>query len=327
MTDLVERYVHQVGHYLPPKERAEIEAELRSQIQDQLDDRFPGVPSPEQVAAVLAELGHPYRIAASYSGDRYLVGPMLYPYLMMVLRRVWLIVPAIMVFLSIFGALTASPPASPFTVLLETVWSVVQATLMVTAVVVLFFAVLQQTFMQRTDDEANFNPLELPEVDNLASIDRFETIFGIVAGSVGILVFLYFLRVGGLTLRFNLNDPGAVIASPAGWMLALVLLVAGQVIMHLLALRENRWSAGTLLGQTVVEIASTIPFYFAVTSPLVQRLITDHPNLASVVFITRAPELFAVAYAVITLIGRGTALVRLWSYRGGDTSPFTVKAD
>ena len=47
MTELIERYVHQVGRYLPPKERAEIEAELRSQIQDQLDDRYAGSPTPD----------------------------------------------------------------------------------------------------------------------------------------------------------------------------------------------------------------------------------------------------------------------------------------
>lgn len=326
MSELIERYVHQVGRYLPPTERAEIEAELRSQIEDKLDDRYKAAPTPEQVASVLAEMGHPYMIAASYSSERYLVGPTLYPYLMMVLRRGWLIVPAIVVFLNVFGALIASQPSSPLTVLLETAWAALQATLMFTAVVVLFFAILQHTYMQRDEDESAFNPLELPKVDDPGVVDRFETIFGIVAGTIAVLVFLYFLRVGGLTLRFDLNNPGEVIVSPAGWMLALIVISAGQVIMHLLALREKRWGIGTWLGQTVLEIVGTIPFYFAVTQPLVERLITDNPDLANIVFIARAPELFAVAYAVLTLISRGTTLVRLWGYRNTDTAPpFTVR--
>jgi len=50
MTELVERYVHQVGRYLPPQKRAEIEAELSSQINDQLDDRFAGRPTQQDVA-------------------------------------------------------------------------------------------------------------------------------------------------------------------------------------------------------------------------------------------------------------------------------------
>ena len=105
MTELVERYVHQVGRYLPPKERAEIEAELRSQIEDQLDDRFGGSPSPAEVALVLKELGEPRRMAASYGSEQYLVGPDLYPYMMGVLRYGWVLVPAIVVFLTLFGAI------------------------------------------------------------------------------------------------------------------------------------------------------------------------------------------------------------------------------
>ena len=62
MSELVERYVHQVGRYLPNKEREEIQAELRSQIQDQLDDRYEGAPTETDVAAVLKELGDPRRM-------------------------------------------------------------------------------------------------------------------------------------------------------------------------------------------------------------------------------------------------------------------------
>ena len=55
--------------------RDSIEAELRSQIQDQLEDRYGDDPTEAEVAAVLAELGDPRRMAASYGGEQYLVGP------------------------------------------------------------------------------------------------------------------------------------------------------------------------------------------------------------------------------------------------------------
>src|SRR5689334_12038544 len=142
MVDLVERYVHQVGRYLPPKERAEIEAELRSQIQDQLDDRYAGSPSEEEVASVLKEFGLPYLMATSYMSEQYLVGPTLYPFMMMVLRYGWLLIPAVVIFLNIFGAVV-SPPQTPFlTLLVETVIAVIQATLSFSAVVVLIFALI-----------------------------------------------------------------------------------------------------------------------------------------------------------------------------------------
>lgn len=321
MSELVERYVHQVGRYLPPQERADIEAELRSQIQDQLDDRYPEAPTQEQVAVVLAEMGHPYMIAASYSGEQYLVGPTLYPYLMLVLRRVWLIVPAIVLFLSVFGALTATTQRPFFDLLVETVLAILQATLSLTAVVVLFFAIFERTYKQHEDENA-FKPLELPQVDDPGVIDRFETIASAVFGVIVLLIFVYYLRVGGLTLRFNLSDPGDVIPSPSAWMIVLILSGIGQIVLNLVALRRQRWEIGTLLSQTALEMIGVIALYFAVTKPLIERLIVDQPHLADVIFIARAPEIFAVVYAVTTLIGRGTTLVRLWGYREGGSPAF-----
>ena len=49
MNDLVERYVNQVGRYLPGGERKEIQNELRSLIRDQLDDRYKASPTEDDV--------------------------------------------------------------------------------------------------------------------------------------------------------------------------------------------------------------------------------------------------------------------------------------
>ncbi|MFN8419308.1 MAG: helix-turn-helix transcriptional regulator [Anaerolineae bacterium] len=85
--ELVERYVHQIGRYLPPKERAEIEAELRSsQIEDQLEDRYGAAPTLTEIGSVLTELGEPRQLASSYNREQYLVGPELYPIMMTILR-------------------------------------------------------------------------------------------------------------------------------------------------------------------------------------------------------------------------------------------------
>jgi len=105
MSELIERYVHQVGRYLSGKERDEIQAELRSQIQDQLEDRYEGAPTQADVAAVLKELGDPRHMAASYGGEQYLVGPDLYPVMMMVLRRGWVIVPPVAILVRLLAVL------------------------------------------------------------------------------------------------------------------------------------------------------------------------------------------------------------------------------
>jgi hypothetical protein len=317
VAELVERYVHQVGRYLPPKERAEIEAELRSQIQDQLDDRYGGSPSQGEIASVLAEFGHPYMVATSYSADKYLVGPLLYPYMMMVLRYGWLLVPATVVFLSVFGALIAPQPRPLPGLVIETVIAVVQATLIFSAVVVLFFALIQHSHLKINAKDELFNPLDLPKVDDPAAVDRFETAFGIAFGTVVTLVLLYWLQVGGLTLRFNLSDPGEVIPVPIPWLILLIVAGTAMILLHLPVLRRNRWDVGTWLAQTVLEVFGAICFYFAVTKPFFERLLTANPDLKNIAPIARGPEIIAIIFAVVTLIGGGTRLVKLWNYRAG----------
>lgn len=314
MIELVERYVHQVGRYLPRSERAEIEAELRSQIQDQLDDRFAGSPTPEEVASVLAEFGHPYRMATSYTGEQYLVGPALYPFMMMVLRYGWLIIPPLVIFLDIFGALVTPSQTALLTQILEILGSVIQATLFFSAVVVLIFALIQRASLEVKDKEPTFNPADLPKVDDPSVVDRAESSFGIAITAIITLVLLYWLQVGGLTLRFNLSDPGEVIPVSVPWLIALIAISWSQAILHIVVLRRNRWSVGLLVTETVMETAGLIPLYFAVLLPFVGRLDTRHD----------LPEIIAIVLAVLTLLTKGARLARLWNY--ADNQPARVKA-
>ena len=306
MTELIERYVHQVGRYLPPKERAEIEAELRSQIQDQLDDRYPQTPTQEEVASVLTEMGHPYQIAASYSGEQYLVGPDLYPFMRMVLRYGWVLVPAIVAFLNIFGTLTAQEPVEGIDWLVNIVVSVVEATLMFSAVVVLIFAFVQRVKHEIEKEQGPFNPLNLPQVDDPSVVDRVEEAFGLAFGTVITLAFIYFLRVGGLTLHFDLANPGDVIPVPTPWLVLLIVDTLAQLILNVVVLLRNRWNLGLMLVQAVLEVLGLICLYFVVFVPVFNHINPDLVNVA---------EIIVIIIAVLSLLSRGSKLVGLLNYQ------------
>jgi hypothetical protein len=80
--NLIDTYVSEVGRRLPQKTRADIEAEIRSALQDLLDERSRAAGKSiddEMTLAVLKEYGDPEKVAASYHGERYLIGPRLYP--------------------------------------------------------------------------------------------------------------------------------------------------------------------------------------------------------------------------------------------------------
>src|SRR5262245_33242749 len=86
----IDRYVSEVGRMLPAGKRADVELEIRSLIEEEVDARAgsDSRPSDETVLDVLRSFGHPQEIAARYGAQQYLIGPALYPSFMMVLRVV-----------------------------------------------------------------------------------------------------------------------------------------------------------------------------------------------------------------------------------------------
>lgn len=327
MSDLIERYLHQVGRFLPQKERADIEAELRSQIADQIEDRFPGEPTQADVVAVLQEMGDPRRIAASYLEGQYLVGPDLYPYLLMVLRNGLLLVASIIVFLNIFAELTSSQPQAFPTFLVGLLLSTLNAIFAFAGAVMLFFAIIQHAGPQAKEKVQAFNPLELPEVDDPRAVDRVEAVSGSILGSLLLLPLLYFAQVGGLTAQFNLSNPGEVVPVPGTWLAGLILVVLAQIVLHLLVLRRNRWTPATWLSQTVLELTGVICLYFVVFQPIYERLIVTNPALAELPLLVAMPQGLTILMGLLTLAGRANRQVRLWKYPGVEMSPQMITVD
>lgn len=323
MSEWIERYLQEVGRYLPKGERAEIEAELRSQIYDQLEDRYGAAPTDAEISAVLKELGDPRLWVVSYSSGRYLIGPELYPYTLEVLRRGWLIIPLIVVFLQIFGVLTApETPVNPLTLLFETLVNALQAGLIFTGVIVLIFAGIQQYV--RNVEEEPFDPIALPEVNDPRAVDRVEETVGVIVGTLMLMVVLYWLAVGGLTLKFNLSDPGEIIPAPTTWLLLLAVSQALQTGMSALVLRRNRWNIALWSIEGVLEIGGLFCLYFAVLVPFFGRVVTDNAALAALPLIANAPQIIVIGLAALILTVKGGKLVRLWNY-SGKPAPYGVR--
>ena len=89
--DYKEAYVREVGQRLPEKMRDDVQNEIRSMIEDTLEDRSQSAGRPadeEMLLDVLRKLGPPEKMAASYLPPRYVIGPELYPTFVTVLRIV-----------------------------------------------------------------------------------------------------------------------------------------------------------------------------------------------------------------------------------------------
>lgn len=315
MNELIERYIHQVGLYVRPKERAEIEAELRSQIQDQLEDHYGSAPTQADVIAVLKQLGDPHTMATSYSGEAYLVGPTLYPFMMTVLRFGLPLVPAVVVVANVLGAALSPGGADWLALVIGSAFTAVQAVLIFFAVVVLFFWILQHSSDERKESaQADFDPLALPTVNAPDSVDRFEAAFGIAIGTLISIALLYFLQVGGLTLRFNLNDTGDVLPVSRTWLAVLFVTTLSSISLNLWALIRNRWTWGTWLVESAFNFVGAVGLYYVLFTPIVERLIESSPQLS---FLERLPFILTLGIVILMVLGNGSKLIRLWQQRQG----------
>lgn len=322
MSDLIERYVHQVGRHVPQKERAEITAELRSQIQDQLDDRYEGAPTADNIADVLRELGDPRAMALSYGGAQYLIGPELYSVMMSVLQRGWIIVPVVVALVNLVIGLFSADGSNFVSLLVRLILNVLQSLWIFTAIVVALFAILQHSgedLDEITGRGKPFDPKDLPEVDDPAGIDKVDTIASAVFGGIGIAFLAYFLRMGGITLFF-LGGSTEVVPAPALWLVVTILGIMGQVALYLIAFRRNRWTMGMLLAELALGLVVAVGLYFAMFQPLWARfspaLLEIAPQLADIPYFARTPFIIAAAIAAMAVVESLVKIVKLVFHRG-----------
>lgn len=309
MNDLIDRYVHQVGLYVPTNERREIEAELRSQIHDQLE----GTATATEVAAVLKQLGDPQRMAASYSGEQFLVGPELYPFLRIVLRFGLPLVPTVVVVANVLGVVLTPAGGDWLTLAIGSVFTAAQAALIFFAIVVLFFAILQHSGERFAFRRAEFDPLALPPVDDPGAVDRAESGFGIAIGTLVVIALLYFLQVGGLTLRFSFSDPGGVLAVPSVWLITLLVTTSLVVLLNLWALLRRRWTLEMWLAQTLLELVGAVGLYFILFQPVTQLIVQAAPDLIDL--LRELPWMITLITVVIMVLSNGSRIIRLWQHR------------
>jgi hypothetical protein len=250
--------------------------------------------------------------------------------MMMALRRGWVIVPPIAILVRLLAMLFGEESGNLIDVLLETAAGAFQATAIFTGIVVLIFAILQHSgedLEEITGNDAGFDPLSLPEVNDPAEVDRFEAIFGMAFGTFAILVMLYFLRVGGLTWHFNLADPGDVIPVPVPWLVGLIANAILQVLLQLVVLLRGRWSVPLWLFSTALDLVGAVALYFVLWLPLAERFYAAVPQLVGVPFVGRGPEVILVISIISTVIGGVSKLIKMMSHRPSTPTSYNVKAN
>lgn len=261
--NLIDRYIAEVGKHLPRKQRADIEAEIRSTLEDMLEERKQtnGEVSEEQVIALLKEYGSPREVAESYTGPRYLIGPRVFPIFELVTRIVLIVLFAIALAglgLSLAGSSLAGPEF--LKAIGESALDLLGGLITVFGNLVLAFAILERVLPAKEfEEEEEWNPAELAREPDPDRVKFGEQIFEMFFLVLFLIIFNLYPSVIGVGFFNNEND--WVFISPIltqaffsylPWINILILLQLG---FNIFLLRSGWWNNGLRVANIVLELA------------------------------------------------------------------------
>jgi hypothetical protein len=168
--DLLERYLQAIGQSLSPATREDVLNELRANLAAQIDDRAEELNRPiteSELAALLRTHGRPEVVAARYLPQRYLIGPTLFPFYLLTMRRVLPFVVAIYFIANLIKiAVTQNGLGSIAEGLVDSAFQLIPVIFVWLGVMTILFAILERTYDQfgKAWNLDNWNPSKLPPV-------------------------------------------------------------------------------------------------------------------------------------------------------------------
>lgn len=280
--ELIDRYLQAVRFWLPRRQQDDIIAELSEDLRAQVEEREAELGRPlsdSDIEALLRRRGSPILVATGYLPQRSLIGPLLFPVYVLVLKIVsfciagciglsWLVA----IISHAFGAVT-DRHAPVFTgASIGTLWTAWFST---AGMVTLLFAILERT-QARTEILEKWNPRELPPLRHPHTIPRSSSAIEI-AVNLCVAVWWAMSMASPLTLHFGAFR----IAFSPRWIwffravLALTLASAALALANLL---RPWWIVARTACRIALDIAGSVFFCWLLRANIVTAV--DWPGAA-----------------------------------------------
>jgi len=298
---LTDRYIDAAMRTVPEKQRADLSAELRASIDDQIDARVDAGETPVAAEqAVLIDLGDPDKLAAGYT-DRplHLIGPRFYLDWLRLLKLLLWIVPVCAAFGIALGQTLAG--ATFGEVVGSTVAGVIGVIVHLAFWVTLVFAILERTTSREVRAPLapwSLDQLPVPRESGARFADLIGQLAFLVLGAAAILWDLLIGFVPGSDLSFL--DPGLW----PWWIAGLFVLMALDAVLTYFVYRAGRWTYPLAVVNAVLAVAFALPALW---------LLAQGKLLNPDFFPTLVPEDGAEVSQIIAIItGFGIAIIGIW---------------
>ncbi len=295
--NLIDRYVREIGRKLPQKTRADIEKEIRSAVEDMLEDRSKKegrAVDEAMTVAVLKKYGNPETVAASYLPEQYLIGPQLFPIFWLVTQIVFGVLTALTLVamgFALFGGDAAPAPAEFWGDLFKLLGQYFSGLMAAFGNIVLVFALIQRFAtgwdFKEKDEDKDWNPRDLPDVQDVDQVRVAGTVAETVFIVLGLILFNFYPQYIGI---YGFTDKGSFFAPILsqtffGYMPWINLLWGLQFALNVWLIQQRRWQAGSWLLWIAIKTGGAALAYVMLMGPsivgLTPEVLTTEMNFAA----------------------------------------------
>jgi len=328
--ELLDRYLQAVRKHLPWQRQDDIIAELRANLEAQLEEKEEalGRPlTPAEAEEWIKSLGSPVQMAAHYQPQQYLIGPAIYPVYMYILRlsSMWAIVIYVLVSTITLVLSSTANGQAVAEAAFRLPWVLIQVAAWVTAV----FAAIEYVALRHPEKcpppvaafYAKWSPRDLPPLERPAEQGKKRRTY---AHAVAEIIF-GFIFLGWLLVisrhPFLVFGPGAAIlhASPfrpapvlwtCYWLL--VGLNAFELAWKCINLLRGTWQTPDRYRHIVMKFLGLVPVVFMVTVPNHVYVLLRHPEADAARYGPTLDSINQGAHMVVLLMCTIVTLQLVW---------------
>jgi hypothetical protein len=276
--NLIDRYIAEVGRHLPEKDRVDIEAEIRSMLEDMIDERSEHseragrtsqTADDKVITEVLEQVGDPRLLAYKYAPPRrYLIGPGWYDIYVKTLQRVLFTVLPIFAVVTFTLTLTRNPLD-----FVDAVGEAVSGAFSV-GLQILFWVTLVFVVMERSDavpnealntDTRTWTITQLPDLPRTRQISIGESLINIASYLfvlIWIVLPMMLERSQGESVPVPFLHPNLW----SFWLPVFFVLMSLTLVHELFQLKIGNWTPALTVTNVILGLISIIYIIVLVTT-------------------------------------------------------------
>ena len=287
---VINRYVSEVGRNLPlVKGRKDIENELRSTLEDMLEDRAQktGQPADEAMELeLLKEYGSPQEVAQTYNPNPYLIGPRMYPFFVFILKIVFAAVALGLGIATVIQVISQSPMSAME--LLSTIGkgllNIISAWIAAFGNLALIFALIERYAPAaefKVNEEKEWDPALLMKEPEPQDVKLWEPILAIVVTFIAISIFNFNQHLIGFYYLHGNEWKVLPLLSEAffRWLPLMNIGWIADIILNGMLIRTGRWQVSTRLFSIGIKVFQIVILVLLITGPSI-LLLTPESLLA-----------------------------------------------